>query len=68
MSQIIENIIAGIDYERGSIEKEENRHINSETIQDEEITISRKHYQAQHITTTTDIGKYRRQKIPFPTK
>ena len=31
----------GKHYQRGSIEKDGNRPINSETIQDEEITISR---------------------------
>ena len=33
-------------YRRGSIEKDENRQIHSETIQDEEITISRTSYTA----------------------
>ena len=35
------NIMDGKDYQRGSIEKDENRQRNSETIQDEETTISR---------------------------
>ena len=34
-------MIDGKDYQRGSIEKNGNRQRNSETIQDEEITISR---------------------------
>ena len=44
LSQSIENIMDGKDYQRGSIEKDGNRQINSETIQDEEITISRISY------------------------
>ena len=39
ISQSIENIMDGKDYQRGSIEKDGNRLRNSETIQDEEITI-----------------------------
>ena len=38
-SQNIENIMDGKDYQRGSIEKDGNRQINSETIQDEQVTI-----------------------------
>ena len=34
----------GKDYQRGSIEKDGNRQRNSETIQDEEITISTTSY------------------------
>ena len=41
LSQSFENIMDGKDYQRGSIEKDGNRQINSETIQDEETTISR---------------------------
>ena len=37
----VENIMDGKDHQRGSIEKDGNRKINSETIQDEENTISR---------------------------
>ena len=44
MSQSIENIMDGKDKQRGSIEKDGNRQRNSETIQDEEITISRTSY------------------------
>ena len=36
-----DNITDGKDYQRGSIEKDGNRQRNSETIQDEEITIPR---------------------------
>ena len=39
--RVLENIMDGKDYQRGSIEKDGNRQRNSETIQDEEITISR---------------------------
>ena len=41
ISRSIENIMDGKDYQRGSIEKDGNRPRNSETIQDEEITITR---------------------------
>ncbi len=41
LSQSFENIMDGKDYQRGSIEKDGNRQRNSETIQDEETTISR---------------------------
>ena len=44
ISQSIENIMDEKDYQRGSIEKDGNRQRNSETIQDEEITISRTSY------------------------
>ena len=44
ISQSIENIMDGKDYQRGSIEKDGNRPRNSETIQDEETTISRTSY------------------------
>ena len=40
----IKNNMDGKDYQRGSIEKDGNRQRNSETIQDEEITISRTSY------------------------
>ena len=41
LSQSFKNIMDGKDYQRGSIEKDGNRQRNSETIQDEETTISR---------------------------
>ena len=41
ITKSIENVMDGKDYQRGSIEKGGNRQINSETIQDEKITISR---------------------------
>ena len=41
ISQNIENSMDGKYYQRGSIEKDRNRQRNSETIQYEEITISR---------------------------
>ena len=42
ISQSIDNIMDGKYYQRGSIEKDGNRQINSATIiQDEDITISR---------------------------
>ena len=44
ISQSIENIMDGKDYQRGSIEKVGNRQSDSQTIQDEEITISRTSY------------------------
>ena len=44
--QSIENIMDGKDYQRGNIEKDRNRQRNSETIQDEEITIYRTSYKA----------------------
>ena len=39
LSQSIENIMDGKDYQRGSIEKDGNRERNNETIQDEEIIL-----------------------------
>ena len=39
LSQSVENIMNGKDYQRRSIEKDRNRQRNSATIQDEEITI-----------------------------
>ena len=39
--RVLKNIMDGKDYQRGSIEKDGNRQRNSETIQDEETTISR---------------------------
>ena len=39
ISHSIENTMDGKDYQRGSIEKDENMRINSATIQDKEITI-----------------------------
>ena len=39
ISQIIENIMDGKYYQRGSIEKNGNMQINSENIKDDEITI-----------------------------
>ena len=39
--RVFKNIMDGKDYQRGSIEKDGNRQRNSETIQDEETTISR---------------------------
>ena len=44
ISQRIENIMNGKDYQQGSIEKDGNRQRRSETIQDEEITISKMSY------------------------
>ena len=41
ISQSIENIMDGKDYQRGSIEKDGNRQRNSATNQYEEMTISR---------------------------
>ena len=41
ISQSIENIMDGIDYQRGSIEKDGNRQRNSATVQYDEIIISR---------------------------
>ena len=46
ISQSIETMMDGKDYQRGSIGKDGNRQRNSETIQDEEITISRTSYKA----------------------
>ena len=46
VSQSIENSMDGKDKQLGSIEKAVNRQRNSETIQDEEITISRTSYNA----------------------
>ena len=46
ISQNIENSMDGKYYQRGSIEKDRNRQRNSETIQYEEITISRTYYKA----------------------
>ena len=46
MSQSIENSMDGKDYQQGSFEKDSNRQIHSETIQDEDITISRTSYMA----------------------
>ena len=56
--QSIENIMDGKDYQRGSIEKKGNRQRSSETIQDEEITISRTSHKTKLITTTTNRRKY----------
>ena len=44
ISQSIENIMDVKEYKRGSISKDGNRQRNSETLQDEEITISRTYY------------------------
>ena len=44
MSKSIENIMDGKDYQRGSIEKDGDIPINSETIHDQETTISRTSY------------------------
>ena len=41
LSQSFKNIMDGQDHQRGSIQKDGNRQRNSETIQDEETTISR---------------------------
>ena len=46
ISHSIENIMDRKDDQRGSIEKDGNRQRNSETIQDEEITVSRTSYKA----------------------
>ena len=46
VSQSIENMMDGKYYKRGSIEKDEDRPRNSETIQDQETTISRTSYNA----------------------
>ena len=46
ISQSIENIMDRKDYQRGSIEKDGNMQINSDIIQDEEITIARTSYKA----------------------
>ena len=46
ISQSSKNIMDGNNYERGSIEKDWNRQRNSETIRDEEITISLTSYKA----------------------
>ena len=54
ISQSIENIIYGKDYNKMKYWEEWEQAENSETIQDEEITISRTSYKTQHITTTTD--------------
>ena len=45
ISQSIENIMDGKDYQIGSIKKDGNRQRNSATIQDKEITISRTSYE-----------------------
>ena len=42
----VTNIMDGNNYERGSIEEDWSRKRNSETIQDEEITICLKSYKA----------------------
>ena len=68
IAQSFENIMDGKDYQQGSIEKDGNRPRHSETIQDQEITISRTSYKAKLITTKTNRRKDRRQKIPWPTK
>ena len=44
VSQSIENIMDGKDYQRGSTEKAVNRLRNSAKIQDEDITIYRTSY------------------------
>ena len=44
VSQSIENIMDGKDYQPGSIEKDVNRLRNSAKIQDEDITKSRTSY------------------------
>ena len=44
ISQNIEHIMGGKDYQRLGIEKDGNRQRNSATIQDEEITTSRTSY------------------------
>ena len=44
IAQSIANIMDGKDYQRGSNAKDGNRQINSETIQDEEVTIARTSY------------------------
>ena len=41
ISKSTENIMDSKNYQRGSSEKDGDRQINSETIQDQEITISR---------------------------
>ena len=46
VSQSIENMMDGKYYKRGSIEKDEDRPRNSETIQDQETAISRTSYNA----------------------
>ena len=46
ISYSFENIMDGKYYHRGSIEKDGNRQINSETIKYEEITISRTSHKA----------------------
>ena len=46
ISQIIEYIMDGKDYQRGSVEKDGNKQRNSEVIQYEEIAISRTSYKA----------------------
>ena len=40
VSQSIENILDGYDYQRGRIENDGNRQRNSVTIQDKKVTIS----------------------------
>ena len=46
LSQSTDNIMDGKDYQRGSIEKEENRQRNGDIIQDEGMAISRTSYKA----------------------
>ena len=43
---VMQTIMDGKDYQRGSIERDGNRQRNSETIRDKEVTISRTSYKA----------------------
>ena len=56
ISQNIENIMDGKDYQRLSIEKDWNRQRNSATIQDEDITISIGHRMPLSVP---DLGLWR---------
>ena len=55
ISQSIENIMDGRDYQRGSIERDGTRQRNSEKIQEEEIAISVGHLIMRHSTSRLQL-------------